>query len=1626
MDAHRAQASDPMRDEASVRDAANAAAGTAADAAEARSAQLPASSAAASSSSLSAAWSSSELAEMSLPIAASKGSSGGPSALQIEGESGRGTIAESTAAPVRQEEPAGGHGLAVAPARISPPAPTIAQAAAPTSRAPAPASTGIGSSAAQSRPSSSKGKERQVDRGLYPHSSGIGIGSAGNVSAGGGLPLSGSKLSQAALADVEARSIARSGTTAATAPRTTSTAATSALTAASASSLAAEASGAAGASTSSSSIASSSRPSLAKTGSSATAIPLAHTRTRPKSSASKRSGGMPGSHSPEEDDSLFFAPPSSSATRSAEGGDDSANFDPDEPSIEEIDRKLGGSRVSSAAYTPTERIGAGSSPTRYEKGASAFSKSTSPRRVPSSPHRAQRDLDKKRSEEQEVDLLLGPGETSSSPSSPIKHDVYSKQEGLMSLGRGAGARGPSTRDVSDAGECMLSACQRAGPGSPLPFTSVPERSHRGNRTSSIAGIFDLESDSPPGSTTSLSLADVRTAPEPASSPSPPSKSSSTVAGRLASRPGTVLRPHSSSSGAGTGHTSPSSRSSPNLSPTGRGSPRSPSPLSEAGQFAHSSASALQTAASAGASAAPALGLRSISPSASSSSLRYEYGVVDDDEEEERNLSRAGKASVQPRSSYDASHRVRTQDPFRPSGAHSTSPETPLDARAVPTAIGFGTSAAGRSPPFGPTPVGASTSGGLGSALKLSLSGGARHFDTAPSFSSPLAHAATLQDLADLEPEQDMELDELIAPQDRAPSSEEPRSADVSGSWTSEDRAGRRTLVSSASTSALPPGSASSLMPNMVRSRSPLSQLRPASGEASPSIGTPPSTTPSHSRSVSGRSGSSRIISSSELKLLPRERMASGGNPVPAGAMGPPTQPASSSAKSELHPRTASGSSAGSVLSLPSRSIQRPSGSALSDSVAGSPSSHAAGSFASPSNLARSSSITRARKTSLGPAAAPVSIAGAKASPVAGAHHGSQLSLSSNLSASSTESSGSVGASPSQRMGASALSLATSWSGTSMASSPGPDALNARRSVGPSFAAPSALGNTAPGAAAGTGRRKRRPSAPVLPAQSHRRARSLGGVLLADLALANSVGPGSPAADASSSSPGSNRSYLGPYVGSPIGGPDGVDPNLVAAMNRNEMSFPGTPLHENTRLHSSTAQHSTPTHASSSVVLSSPVLDRLDRERKATTSSSPSSAGSQSGSLQQQRGILRSGSVSSGMLLGRRRPDMAWMRGEGAESATNLPSAVSTEAEKQAQAAGIVPSPPLGGPSSYQRSRVRSQTLASATSPVIQPSDTLGGRAGGSMGPRSGSTLAEAIRLQRVPTAVRLAGDLFIPSSPSFSKSNSGNFSSSYSGHGGSTASLGLGIGGLHPPASSPDGDAGPHTPAASRSSSPQLEHRKISRDHSTSTLSLAPHSDIELSETEAEDAASVSGTATRRRYSTLSSGPTPSQLFSSSFAMSPGMGSRSTRGSAAKAEIPLSRDRSRDTAAALGPLFALPSHSATTSRLHPPATGEGQDQVRPPQKLDVVGEFAVHQLTRMPADSYHSPRRIWRCHTACSLDRQLTRGPPASVGNPRFVCTVSSYTPHRRIRQDHRRQSQREDAEVESCYWRARRSPPRR
>ncbi|KAE8214196.1 hypothetical protein CF327_g2370 [Tilletia walkeri] len=314
--------------------------------------------------------------------------------------------------------------------------------------------------------------------------------------------------------------------------------------------------------------------------------------------------------------------------------------------------------------------------------------------------------------------------------------------------------------------------------------------------------------------------------------------------------------------------------------------------------------------------------------------------------------------------------------------------------------------------------------------------------------------------------------------------------------------------------------------------------------------------------------------------------------------------------------------------------------------------------------------------------------------------------------------------------------------------------------------------------------------------THRRSRSLGGMLLGTDALA-----------------------------SPIGGPDGVDPNLVAAISASGQDIPGaiphkpaehrvhpiaiagaSPAHSHSHPHgygsyrdqeAAASLSSSPTpapgaafSASMGAAASHPGA-AIPTSATATPSGGAGSGGSSTKKLNKKPSDLLSVQPDT-RVLANTYPSMAMAvptQRSGSNSSNSpvesLPSSTQshrmsypepstspTSLRASVGGFGFTPSQPtpvLGAPSSYSRSRVRSQTMAPRPTGQVSHEPQFSKESSDSLSVSSLSSslgagarlaqfpLADAIRLQRVPTAVRLAGDLHVPSSPVSTRRPGGPF-----------------------------------------------------------------------------------------------------------------------------------------------------------------------------------------------------------------------------------------------------------------------------
>ena len=308
-------------------------------------------------------------------------------------------------------------------------------------------------------------------------------------------------------------------------------------------------------------------------------------------------------------------------------------------------------------------------------------------------------------------------------------------------------------------------------------------------------------------------------------------------------------------------------------------------------------------------------------------------------------------------------------------------------------------------------------------------------------------------------------------------------------------------------------------------------------------------------------------------------------------------------------------------------------------------------------------------------------------------------------------------------------------------------------------------------------RRRRMTSSSLSSSVHRRARSLGGVLLGEGAI------------------------------SPVGGPDGVDPNLVAAIESGSPSIP----------------------------LPVPI--------PATSASHRSGSVSSSGTQGAASSLSSSGVGASSVPFG------SSLAGRSLSHRKRNSQVIEDDELPRLEASGSTLSP------GHTRSRVRSQTLgvppssgapASATAAALEAQSSSTGPSPSGKGAGSAG-LADAIRLQRVPTAVRLAGDLFVPPSPSprtISKSASTmsiesplsrwtastsaqlsvqSGSLGMSGTAGQAHGLGLGLTADGSPSPTPNSRLHvPQTPNATRSNSPLASEYSYGAEESAASGRTSP------------------------------------------------------------------------------------------------------------------------------------------------------------------------------------------------------------
>ncbi|ETS62728.1 hypothetical protein PaG_02466 [Moesziomyces aphidis] len=641
-----------------------------------------------------------------------------------------------------------------------------------------------------------------------------------------------------------------------------------------------------------------------------------------------------------------------------------------------------------------------------------------------------------------------------------------------------------------------------------------------------------------------------------------------------------------------------------------------------------------------------------------------------------------------------------------------------------------------SPGFSLSPPSAAAYKALGRSSSKRMS-----FDTAPSFSSPLAFASILPN------DDDINDDEAQLNHDDAP-------APASATWMPRARGSTSSSQGSVAHH-LSPTSPSSI--SSASSSQPGRRQRRQTGSDSAASDTVDE--------ASQRSSARRDVSQTAAGATPTTAegaaaaAATGASPLARTSIRLDRERATSN---PLH-RAVTGASR--LNRTPSRHSPFQSFGVVDDDASSVASDDVA---TTGSNLTRKSSVTSSTG-SMGPPAVPRRIAaGATGSPalepvdrpastiaMGKRKEDSSLGLGIPLNPSPLSSGSSVGLPASSSFHSGSPTLG--WDTRGARSSSGAFAPS---SFGAAAASTTPSNTTAGGSAILHSTRRRRMTSSSLSSSAHRRARSLGGVLLGEGAV------------------------------SPVGGPDGVDPNLIAAIESGSPSIP----------------------------LPVPIPNAPTSHR----SGSVSSSGTQGAASSLSSSSLAPSSVPFGSSLVAR-ASLHRKRNSQVIDDDDLP---------RGDSSGSQPSP------GYTRSRVRSQTLgvppsslapASATSPAEAPSTMLApspsGKSTGSAG------LADAIRLQRVPTAVRLAGDLFVPASPSprtMPKSAStasmesplGRWSS-HNQHGGSLAlgssgqghGLGLGLTSDAPSASAQSSRLNvPQTPNATRSNSPLASEYTYSAD----------------------------------------------------------------------------------------------------------------------------------------------------------------------------------------------------------------------
>ncbi|KAJ1028772.1 hypothetical protein NDA16_001937 [Ustilago loliicola] len=551
------------------------------------------------------------------------------------------------------------------------------------------------------------------------------------------------------------------------------------------------------------------------------------------------------------------------------------------------------------------------------------------------------------------------------------------------------------------------------------------------------------------------------------------------------------------------------------------------------------------------------------------------------------------------------------------------------------------------------------------------------FDTAPSFSSPLAFASILPNDDD-NIDNDETLNDGNAEAHASSSSNWPRSSTQNRATSDPAVAVRRRTQGSASSSQG-------------------SHTQPLSPTSPSSVSSSTSSQPDRRRQrrqTGSDSAASDTVDEATAQRISFEQRPSNRKDASANPSSADTASSSPLARTSVRldrDRSASNPLHKAVLNrTPSRHSPFQSGNVADDDA----SSVASDDFATTgSNLTRKSSVTSS-SGSMGPPPLPRRVGGGGATGSPALEPADRPLSTIAMAKRKEESSLGLGipSNPSPLSSASPVGLPASSSFHSGSPTLGWDTRGSRSNSGAfahsSFGGAGSTATTTPGTLTGGGSaimhstRRRRMTSSTLSSSVHRRARSLGGVLLGEGAV------------------------------SPVGGPDGVDPNLVAAIESGSPSIPfPVPIPATSALHRSGSVSSSGTQGASSSLSSSGLA----------SSSVPfgsSSANRSSSHRRRNSQVIEDDEVPS--------PEAT------AGGAAHSPG--QTRSRVRSQTLGVPPSS-VASASAQVTAAVHAQT-PSTTGP--SPSAKTGGSAG----------LADAIRLQRVPTAVRLAGDLFVPPSPS--------------------------------------------------------------------------------------------------------------------------------------------------------------------------------------------------------------------------------------------------------------------------------------